>query len=59
MSYNIDADGVEPIFYPVVPDSFMYRDQEGVTPPPFHPLRAEWSEPINRPLLAPRDQWSF
>jgi hypothetical protein len=57
--YNIDVDGVDPIFYPVVPDSFMSRGQEPVAAPSFQPLRAEWPEQIDRPLLAPRDQWSF
>jgi hypothetical protein len=57
--YNIDVDGVDPIFYPVVPDSFMSRGQDGVAAPSFHPLWTEWPEQIDRPLLAPRDQWSF
>ena len=57
--YNIDADGVDPIFYPVVPDSFMSRGPERIVAPPSHPLSAEWPEQIDRPLLAPRDHWSF
>jgi hypothetical protein len=57
--YNIDTDGVDPIFYPVVPDSFMSRDQDRIGAPSPHPLSAEWPEQIDRPLLAPRDHWSF
>jgi hypothetical protein len=37
----------------------MSRGQEHVAAPSFQPLRAEWPEQIDRPLLAPRDQWSF
>ena len=57
--YNIDTDGVDPIFYPVVPDSFMSRSPERIVAAPSHPLSAEWPEQIDRPLLAPRDHWSF
>lgn len=56
--YNATNGVVDPVFYPVVPDSFMNRHSDasvGVRPEPgaFVVAEAEAS------LLAPSDPWSF
>jgi hypothetical protein len=56
--YNATNGVVDPVFYPVVPDSFMNRHSEasvGVRPEPEAFVFAE----AEAPLLAPRDPWSF
>jgi hypothetical protein len=57
--YNIESDRVDPIFYPVVPDSFMRRGQERTAAPTSHLWSADWPEQIDRPLSSPGDRWSF
>ena len=56
--YNATNGVVDPVFYPVVPDSFMNRQSEagvGTRPEPEVFL---WAD-ADAPLLAPRDPWSF
>lgn len=57
--YNMETDAVDPIFYPVVPDSFMRR---GVGKKPAFPMPhrfGDWPDEVDRPLLSPGDRWSF
>lgn len=56
--YSMDVNAVDPIFYPVVPDSFMRREPGGVTASAAR-SHAEWPEEVERPLLSPSDRWSF
>lgn len=56
--YNGENGVVDPVFYAVVPDSFMNRQSDavvGVRPAPeaFHGAE------VDAPLLAPSDPWSF
>jgi hypothetical protein len=56
--YNAGNEVVDPVFYAVVPDSFMNRHSDaaiGDRPAPEFMLRLE----ADAPLLAPRDPWSF
>lgn len=57
--YSMDVDAVDPIFYPVVPDSFMRRDPDKISIVPVNSRFGEWSEEVERPLLSPCDRWSF
>lgn len=55
--HTIETQAVEPVFFAVVPDSFMRRNGVAIVPPP----RAEETvtDDYERPLLAPHDRWSF
>ncbi len=55
--YSIDHDRVDPVFFPVVPDSFMKRD--GSARPLHHRTAGAWIEEFERPLIAAGDRWSF
>jgi hypothetical protein len=57
--YSMDANPVEPVFYPVVPDSFMNRDS-GDRNRRAQPARTGgWKDETDTPFLAPQDRWSF
>ncbi|QLH38655.1 MAG: hypothetical protein HWD60_06500 [Defluviicoccus sp.] len=57
--YNMDGETVDPVFFAVVPDSFM-TERFGVTTDVRDWGRAEdWSEEEDQPLLSPHDRWSF
>lgn len=58
-TYSMDGDSVEPVFYAVVPDSFMNRDLTSGTTRPRHVFAGSWPEETDVPVLAPRDPWSF
>lgn len=57
--HSIEHDLVHPVFFAVVPDSFMTRTSIG------HPASApsaddfDWAEEQDAPVVAPRDRWSF
>lgn len=55
--YSIERDRVDPVFFPVVPDSFMNRD--GSARPVHHRSNGAWVEEIERPIVAAGDRWSF
>lgn len=57
--YCTDRDVVDPVFFAVVPDSFMTRESNGRAV-----SRATWDGPLlddepDQPLIAPHDRWSF
>ncbi len=56
--YSIDQDTVEPVFYPVVPDSFMKRNPGSG---PAHTARGghEWKDAHEALFVIPHDPWSF
>jgi hypothetical protein len=54
--YSIDRDRVDPVFFPVVPDSFMNRDGSGRG---ARRATGEWIEEVERPLVPVGDRWSF
>lgn len=57
--YSMDANAVEPVFYPVVPDSFMSRHPGNVAERSTTSRFGEWQDEVDRPLLSPCDRWSF
>lgn len=59
VSYSTDGNGVDPVFYPVVPDSFMNRSGERSYAPALDRIGLEWPEEVDRPLVSPHDRWSF
>lgn len=57
--YSIARDVVDPVFFAVVPDSFMTRSSLG-----SQPFRAStdsfgWAEEQDMPIVMPHDRWSF
>ena len=57
--YSIARDVVDPVFFAVVPDSFMTRSSLG-----SQPFRADadsfgWTEAQDMPIVMPHDRWSF
>ena len=57
--YSMENGAVDPVFYAVVPDSFMSRTSDGVVGErPASEIYASHYE-ADAPLLAPRDRWSF
>lgn len=58
--YNIERDVVDPVFFAVVPDSFMTRPSSG-RPVPAAQLDEDFdrSDEQDAPIVSPRDRWSF
>ena len=54
--YSIERDRVDPVFFAVVPDSFMKGD--GSVRPQRRSSR-EWRDEVERPIIASGDRWSF
>jgi hypothetical protein len=54
-----DFDTVDRVFFPVVPDSFMRRAPGKMSVVAQGYSGGEWPEELERPLLSPRDRWSF
>ncbi|QNT69696.1 hypothetical protein [Defluviicoccus vanus] len=54
--YNIEHDRVDPVFFAVVPDSFMTGSG---SVRPHHRSGGEWREEVERPIVASGDRWSF
>jgi hypothetical protein len=57
--YTMEANVVEPVFYPVVPDSFMKRESADHRGPARLAIDSNLSDVIDSPFLAPQDPWSF
>ena len=57
--YSNYATGVDPVFFAVVPDSFMRRETSGSPRSNLALLGTEWPEEVDRPLVSPHDRWSF
>jgi hypothetical protein len=55
----MEANAVEPVFYPVVPDSFMTRGSVERRGRIQRPVDGSWNDVIDTPILAPQDPWSF
>lgn len=57
--YSIEREVVDPVFFAVVPDSFMTRSSSGQ---PVANVRAElldWADEYDMPIVTPHDRWSF
>lgn len=57
--YSADFAGVDPIFFAVVPDSFMTREGTGTAARAGHLIAHDWSEIVDVPLVGSKDRWSF
>lgn len=57
--YSMETNAVEPVFYPVVPDSFMTRGSTERRGRAQRPVEGGWNDVIDTPFLAPQDPWSF
>lgn len=57
--YSMEANVVEPVFFPVVPDSFMTRGSVERRGRVQRPVDGGWNDVIDTPFLAPQDPWSF
>lgn len=57
--YTKNHEAVDPVFFAVVPDSFMRRDSGDSSQRPANIFAGEWSEITDTPLFGPRDRWSF
>jgi hypothetical protein len=57
--YSIERDIVDPVFFAVVPDSFMTRES-GCGPASCQDGNGDdWADEKDRPLISPNDRWSF
>ena len=57
--YSIERDIVDPVFFAVVPDSFMTRES-GCRPVPGQDWNGvDWVDEQDQPLTSPNDRWSF
>jgi hypothetical protein len=57
--YSMDTNAVEPVVYPVVPDSFMSRESADHRGQTHLAIDSHPSDVIDSPFLAPQDPWSF
>lgn len=58
--YSIKSEAVDPVFFAVVPDSFMTRDTyRRPEPQPANRDGIDWEEAQDVPLVSPNDRWSF
>lgn len=57
--YSIARDVVDPVFFAVVPDSFMTRSSSG--PQPFMARADSFgrADEQDMPIVMPHDRWSF
>jgi hypothetical protein len=57
--YSTEVDGVDPVFFAVVPDSFMARESQGRSLSRRNWDGTIWGEEQDLPVVAPNDPWSF
>ncbi len=57
--YSIERDVVDPVFFAVVPDSFMTRLSPGRPLAAHMGLNFDASDEEDAPIVAPHDRWSF
>jgi hypothetical protein len=57
--YSIGTDTVDPVFFAVVPDSFMKRAAGTLVKGSDRVQAEEWSDEQDLPLAYPADRWSF
>lgn len=56
---SIERDIVDPVFFAVVPDSFMTRESDCRPVPGQDRNGVDWIDEQDRPLISPNDRWSF
>ena len=57
--YSTGATVVDPVFFAVVPDSFMRGAAEDLSASRHSAPAGDWPEEVDRPLVSPHDRWSF
>ena len=57
--YSIEREVVDPVFFAVVPDSFMTRSPMGRPASAPSAEDFDWVDEQDAPVVAPRDRWSF
>jgi hypothetical protein len=57
--YSIEREVVDPVFFAVVPDSFMTRSSSGQPVPSVRADLIGWSDEYDMPIVTPHDRWSF
>ncbi|MBK8210869.1 MAG: hypothetical protein IPK78_13810 [Rhodospirillales bacterium] len=58
--YSIERDVVDPVFFAVVPDSFMTRSSSGRPMLSVHlEDDLDGSDEQDAPIVSPHDRWSF
>ncbi|HYN38624.1 MAG TPA: hypothetical protein VES39_05175 [Rhodospirillales bacterium] len=57
--YSIERDVVDPVFFAVVPDSFMTRVSTGHVSRETTANDFGWADEQDAPIVAPQDRWSF
>jgi hypothetical protein len=57
--YSIEREVVDPVFFAVVPDSFMTRSSSGQPVPRLGADAPDWSDEYDMPIVTPHDRWSF
>ena len=57
--YSMEANAVEPVFFPVVPDSFMSLESAERRGHTRRAVDDAWNDETDTPFLAPQDPWSF
>lgn len=57
--YSIELNPVDPVFFAVVPDSFMTRESDGKAPLRQNWDGLDWRDEQDRPVVSPNDRWSF
>jgi hypothetical protein len=55
----MEANAVEPVFFPVVPDSFMSLESAERRGHTQRAVDGGWNDETDTPFLAPQDPWSF
>ena len=57
--YRMERESVDPVFFAVVPDSFMTRESCSRLPARQSWDGTDYTDEQDRPLVAPNDRWSF
>ena len=58
-TYKIDRDDVDPVFFAVVPDSFMTREMGSLAFSRLPPFSEGEDDEQDSPVMVPHDRWSF
>ena len=56
--YSTERDHINSVFFAVVPDAFMTRRSSG-RQVNMHKEPAAWANELGRPVVMPKDRWSF
>ena len=57
--YSTEVDGVDPVFFAVVPDSFMTGESQQRSISRRNWDGTIWGEQQDLPVVSPNDPWSF